>query len=173
MKDLHKKWPHRWVTPKAKCFDSKIDRWGVVAIKDIKKGEVVGVLGGIIVSSKEMEEYWKIIGHVGIQIDDDFFIVPSTREELKETGVFNHSCNPNCGFDGSIKLIAIKNIKKSEELTFDYAFCETLIREFECKCNSKNCRKIIKPTDWKIPGLQEKYFEYFSPYLKEKIRKEK
>ncbi len=171
MEDLHKKWPHRWITSKAKCFDSKIDRWGVVTIKDIKKGEAVGVLGGIIIPSIKMEEYWKLIGHVGIQISDDFFIVPSEREELKETGVFNHSCNPNCGFEGSTKLIAIKDIEEGEELTFDYAFCETLIREFKCNCGSLKCRKIIKPTDWKIKELQEKYFEYFSPYLKEKINK--
>jgi len=171
MEDLHKLWPHRWITPKAKCFDSKIDRWGVVAVEDIEKGESVGILGGIIVPSKEMDEYWRKIGHVGIQIDNDFFIVLSTREELKETGVFNHSCEPNCGFDGSIKLVAIKDIKKGEELTFDYAFCETLIRKFECKCGSMNCRKIIKPADWKIKELQGKYFDYFSPYLKEKIKK--
>ena len=75
MEDLHDRWPHRWITPKAKCFDSSIDKLGVVATKYIKKGESVGLLGGIIVPSGDMNVYWNSVGHVGIQIDDDFFIV--------------------------------------------------------------------------------------------------
>lgn len=129
------------------------------------------MLGGIIVPSSDMKDYWNRIGHIGIQIDNDFFIVPSSREELRKTGVFNHSCNPNCGFNGSIKLVSLRNIKKGEELTFDYAFCESLIREFKCNCGSKNCRKVIRSTDWKLKDLQEKYINYFSPYLKDRIKK--
>ena len=85
--------------------------------------------------------------------------------------MFNHSCEPNCGFNGSIKLVAIRDIKEGEELTFDYAFCESLIREFECNCSSPNCRKTIKSTDWQNLEIQKKYLDYFSPYLKEKINK--
>lgn len=64
------------------------------------------------------------MGHVGIQIDENFFICPTSREELKKTGVFNHSCEPNAGFRSSIVLEAIRDIKAGEEITFDYAFCE-------------------------------------------------
>ena len=130
---------------------------GVIALENITKGEVVGVLGGVIVPKKEINNYWKIMGHVGIQIDDEFFIVPTTREELEKTGIFNHSCNPNCGFSNQITLIAIKDIKKGEELVFDYAFCESFMEELRCNCGSPNCRKIIKSTDWKILELQKKF----------------
>jgi len=169
MEDIHRIWPHRWITPKAKSTKSGIHGLGVIAIQDITKGEDVGVLGGVIVPSSEIKNYWRKMGHVGIQIDDNFFIVPTTRKELEETGIFNHSCDPNCGMQGTIKLIAIKDIKKGEELVFDYAFVESLMEQFECKCGSPNCRKIIKPTDWKIPDLQKRYGEYFSPYLKAKF----
>jgi uncharacterized protein len=169
MEDIHRIWPHRWVTPKAKSNGSEIHDLGVIATQDIQKGESVGVLGGVIVPKKEIGKYWKKMNHVGIQFDDDFFIVPTTRQELKETGVFNHSCDPNCGFANSITLITIKNIKKGEELTFDYAFCESFMEEFKCNCGSPNCRKVIKPTDWKNPELQQKYGKYFSPYLKAKF----
>lgn len=170
MEDLHNIWAHRWINPKARLHKSKVQGLGVVAVEDISKGEKVGVLGGIVVPSSEIDEYWEKIGHIGIQIDDEFFIVPSNRKELEKTGIFNHSCKPNCGFSNQIILVAIKEIKKGEELVFDYAFNETLMEEFKCNCGSKECRKIIKPTDWKNKEIQEKYGKYFSPYLKEKIK---
>ena len=169
MEDLHTRWQHRWITPKAKSQKSGIHGLGVFAVQPIKKGEDVGVLGGIVIPVSEIAEYWKKMGHVGIQIDDNFFICPTTREELEKTGVLNHSCNPNCGFGNSIKLLAIKDINVGEELVFDYAFCESFIEQFDCNCGSTNCRKIIKPTDWKLTELQNKYPEYFSPYLKRKF----
>lgn len=169
MKDLHEIWPHRWVTEKAKAENSKIHGLGVVSMKKISKGEDVALLGGIIIPKSEIREYWEKIGHVGIQIDDNFFICPTTRTELNKKGVFNHSCDPNLGFDGSIKFIAIKDIPSREELVFDYGFNETFFDEFKCNCGAKNCRKTIKPTDWKNKDLQKKYGKYFSPYLIKKI----
>jgi len=169
MEDLNKFWQHRWVTPKAKSMKSRIHGIGVVAIQDIKKDETVGVLGGLVVPSSEIKTYWKKMGQVGIQIDDEFFIVPATREEIEKLGVFNHSCNPNCGIINNIKMVAMRNIKSGEELVFDYALTESMIEGFKCNCGSTNCRKIIKSTDWKIPELQRKYEKYFSSYLKDKF----
>ena len=169
MEDLHDMWPHRWMTKKVKATSSKIHGLGVMATEDISKGEDVAVLGGIIVPLSEIKKYDSIMGDVGIQIDDNFFIVPTTREELEKTGVFNHSCEPNCGMASAIKFIAIKDIKKGEELVFDYAFTESFKQEFECACGSESCRKTIHPTDWKLPELQKKHSEYFSHYLQKKF----
>lgn len=157
------------MTPKAKSTQSKLHGLGVVAVEKILKGETVGVLGGVIIPKSEINQFWKKMGHVGIQFSDDFFICPTTKEELEEKGVFNHSCESNCGFKNSIELITIKDIKPGEELLFDYAFCECALEPFKCNCGSKNCRGIIKPTDWKIPTIQKKLGTYFSPYLKAKI----
>ncbi len=169
MEDLHNKWPHRWITPKAECRESKIDGVGIFSIEDIQKGEVVGVIGGIIVPVSEIKEYWKRVGDFGAQLSDDFFIVPSDKEELKRTGAFNHSCEPNCGFEKEIILISIKDIKKGEEILIDYGMHHSLMDSFECKCVSGNCRKFITKDDWKIKELQEKYGKYFAPYLREKF----
>jgi SET domain-containing protein len=163
-------WGTRWLTLKAKVINSKIHGLGVQATKPIKKGEVVGVLGGLIVPKKEVKKYWNSQGHVGIQISDGFFIVPPNRAELKKYGVYNHSCNPNIGFGNeSIILYAIKNIREGEELVFDYAFCELVKPPFKCKCGFKGCRKVIRSTDWKIKKLQNKYYRYFAPFIKAKI----
>lgn len=166
MKDLHRKWPHRWLTLKAEARKSKIHGIGVFAKKNIKKRETIGVLGGIIVPRTEIRNYWKVMGHVGIQIDNDFFVVPTTREELEKVGVFNHSCEPNLGFGSSITLIAIRDIRAGAELVFDYAFNETFHNPFKCNCMSRGCRKIIKPNDWKKSHIIKKYKNFYSPYLK-------
>ena len=162
---------HRWITPKAKCQKSKIEGLGTIALKSISKGEIVGVLGGIVIPIARIIKYQRKFGHIGIQINEKFFICPSSRKELIKTGVFNHSCEPNIGYLDSNTFIAIRNIKKGEELCLDYAFSETKFRSFKCNCSKSNCRKIIKPDDWKIKEIRSKYKNYFSPYLKYKITK--
>ena len=61
-----KRWRTRWLTQKSKPFSSKIHRNGVKAIEPISKGEVVAVLGGIIVPADEFIDYEKKWGNVGI-----------------------------------------------------------------------------------------------------------
>ena len=85
----------------------------------------------------------------------------------------NHSCNPNVGLRGEITFVAIRDINKDEELTTDYAFIDNEDYKFEFTCGSKNCRKIVTGYDWKIKELQDKYYNYFSQYLKEKIDEER
>ena len=172
MEDLHKIWHHRWLNPKVKSFDSPVSGKGIIAVKPISKGEIIVVLGGIIVPKSDILKYRKTMGHIGTQIHDNFFIVPTTREELNETGSPNHSCNPNIGFDGPIFYVAMRDINIGEELLLDHAFMESFFEPFKCNCSSKNCRNIITPDDWKIPELQKKYGEYFSPYLKKKFAAE-
>jgi diaminopimelate decarboxylase len=161
-------WKSRWITPKSEPFRSKIHGFGVKAIAPISKGEVVAVLGGVIVPAEEFEEYERSMGDVGIQINEKFFICPSDRKELERTGIFNHSCNPNLGYKDSITLIAIRSIDVNEELVFDYAFSETQHQAFECNCGSSSCRKRIEPTDWKRSDIQKNYGDFFSPYIKNK-----
>lgn len=58
----------------------------------------------------------------------------------------NHSCSPTTrgmgyGFD-----IAVRDIHLGEELTYDYATLN-VTNNFQCCCNSANCRGIIRPDD--------------------------
>jgi SET domain-containing protein len=169
MNIFNSRWNHRWLNPKAEARLSSIQGLGVFAKEKILKNETVGVLGGLIVPTEEIEDYRKIMGQVGIQIDDAFFIVPQSRDELECFGVFNHSCTPNLGFTNSLTLIAIKDIEPEEECVFDYAFCETSFGGFTCCCKSHTCRKTITAKDWTHEEIQEKYRAYFSPYLRSKI----
>ncbi len=64
----------------------------------------------------------------------------------------------------------MRDIKKGEEITFDYAVCMTSnILNMHCLCGKNNCRKLITGDDWKIEELQKKYAGYFQPYIQEKI----
>ncbi len=125
----------------------------------------------MVVPSSDRKEYVSLLGNIGIQINDDFFVCPTSREELMRFGTINHSCEPNAGVANILGLTAIKDIEKGQEIVLDFAFYETIFDPFQCNCGSKNCRKVIKPTDWKNKNLQKKYGKYFSPYLREKFKK--
>lgn len=169
--DYHSEYDHRWHNPKVKSYESPIHELGVVAISDIKKGEVVFVYGGVIIPKDQIQAYWQKMTHVGIQIDDNFWICPTSREELQRQGVINHSCDPNVGFSNQVMLVSIRDIKAGEEITFDYAFNESFFESFNCSCGSSQCRKTITENDWKIESLQKKFGIYFSPYLRAKFSK--
>src|SRR3989344_2861687 len=171
MEDLHKLFGHRWLTPKARPGKSIVDNYGTIASQDIKKGEIIRITGGLVLQKKDLKKYHKLIhGNFEMQISDNFFLAPATPEEVgTETGLFNHGCDPNIGFLDAVTLIAIKDIVAGVELLIDYGFALSFFEPFKCKCGSANCRKIIKPDDWKNPELQKKYGEYFSPYLKRKF----
>lgn len=170
MQDLHNQWSHRWLSPKAKAYHSPIQGTGIIATEKIMNGEVVGVLGGVIIHIADIKRYRETMGHIGLQIDDQFFSVPTTRDELPIKGTFNHCCNPNTGLSSSIVVVAIRDIESGEECTFDYAISETYFDSFACKCGATNCRKEITQDDWQRKELQTKYGAYYSPYLKTKLK---
>lgn len=59
----------------------------------------------------------------------------------------NHSCDPNIAplfIGGYYTDVAIKDIKKSDEITLDYAqFFSSTKWSMKCNCGTKRCRKII------------------------------
>jgi len=132
--------------------DSGIAGKGVFAKNLIKKGEVIWVLKGELCNIYEMvrrvdegiEE-----GSDPLGVDDEVYL---DLDELSRT--FNHSCNP-CGFiRGKSELVALRDIQKDEEITYDYSTTmndnrkriEELGSELwtmECNCGSENCRGIV------------------------------
>lgn len=164
------KYSSRWFNPKITIRKSNIHGQGIFAKENILKGEIVLISGGIVIQKKDLNNYQKLNGNLGLQIDDNFYIAPISRKEIRNGGV-NHSCDPNIGFDGDILLRAIKDIPKGEECTVDYCMCYTELQNFSCKCISKKCRKNITGNDWKNKDLQKKYRDYFINFLKSKIKK--
>ncbi len=89
----------------------------------------------------------------------------------------NHSCNPN-SYVKYINLkdkcvIAIKDIKKGEEITYDYSIDAVDNWKMKCNCGSVNCRKIIYGNFSRLPRkLQNKYFQYLPAWLMRKYKNE-
>ncbi len=169
---------HSYMTDKIKVNSSGINRRGVFAVKPIKKDEVLAVWGGYIITQKEFDalskKKFKNIEDYATKIAEDFYLVSCKEGGLEDDDFFNHSCNPNAGIRGHIMMVAMRDIKKDEEITYDYVMTDAdFDYSFNCNCGSKNCRKKITTSDWKIPALQKKYKGYFSWYIQDKIDKSK
>ncbi|MFA5126962.1 MAG: SET domain-containing protein-lysine N-methyltransferase [Patescibacteria group bacterium] len=162
----------RYRSPKTKVKNNGINGKGLFAIANIKKGEVIFVNAGHIVNKKGAMHYHNTVGDFELQIYDNFFLTPKTKNEIKDLVIhFNHSCNPNAGPDGQITFVALRDIKKGEEITGDYATFTNYPYKLKCSCGSKNCRKIITGNDWKLKELQKRYKNNFSWFILKKIKK--
>ncbi|MGC9031639.1 MAG: SET domain-containing protein [Minisyncoccia bacterium] len=154
-----------------KIKKSKIAGNGVFATKKIKKGKTIIFLNGEICSSLEISK--RIIKNEEapsdpLQIDEKTYI---DLNEISRT--FNHSCSPNAFIKGKNELVALKDISKGEEITYDYSTTmdekksDMLAPEKEfwvcnCHCGSINCRKKIDQFKT-LPKELKKY------YLKNKL----
>ena len=117
---------------------SKIDNRGLYAADDIKKGTKIIQYKGKIITVKESETNPKYDNDKAIylfninkkfDLDGDF--------KFNIARLINHSCEPNCEVDGigyKLWVYAIKDIKKNEELTYDYGFSfDKDYRKYRCK----------------------------------------
>ena len=140
-----------------KIKKSNIDNKGLYATKNIKSGKVIINYKGKIITKKETDTNPKYDNDKAIylfnlnkryDLDGDF--------KYNTARLINHSCNANCEVDGKglkLWIIAIKDIKKGEELSYDYGFgYDEDYKQFICKCGSKNCVGFIvrEASRWRI-----------------------
>lgn len=152
---------------------------GVFVKKNIRKGDILLIMGGYILTIKDENNLKGNIADKPIEISENFSIGPRNNSDLllMPQHYINHSCNPNAGFKGQIFMVAIKNIRKGEEIVYDYSMVmhpnnrSDSYFKIKCLCGDKKCRKYITEDDWKIPELQKKYDGYFQYFLQEKINK--
>ncbi len=144
---------------------------GVFSKKDIQKESLLAVFGGYIMTLKEEAQLDNSIKDSAHQIYDNLVIGIKNKQEIQSVDFFNHSCEPNAGFKGQIFLIAMKNIKRGEEVTFDYAMVlgGDEPYELDCLCKKNTCRGKVTNIDWKKRDLQRKYRGYFQWYIQNKI----
>mgnify|MGYP001326339040 CR=1 FL=1 len=142
---------------------SRVHGKGIVSTMDITKGtriieyigERIGKKEGDKRSEKRIKRYLnsKETGSVYIfELNKKYDIDGSPL--YNKARYINHSCNPNCEVEiirGHIWISSIKNIKKGEELSYDYGyeFDKDDFQDHICKCESKNCiGYIISSDDW-------------------------
>ena len=165
---------HSYLSDKVKVVKSSVDRRGVFALEFIKKGEVISVYGGHIITQKEYNKLAKScfrhIHDYAIKVADGFYLVSSKGGRLEDDDFFNHSCDPNVGIKGHLLMVAMRDIFPKEELTYDYAMTDAAMDyAFKCNCQASNCRKVVSGSDWKKPAIQRKYKGFFSWFVQDKI----
>lgn len=80
---------------------------------------------------------------------------------------FNHSCDGNLGFNRDGDFVARRNIRRGEELTYDYGLAESNPRfKMNCSCGSAHCRRKISGSDWKNSVFREHNLNYMLPRLR-------
>lgn len=139
--------------------------YGVFATSDIAEGTIVYVKDSLELSisptdylmhseeMKEVIEKYSYIDEVGNRIISWDF-----------AKYVNHCCNCNSISTGYGFEIAIRNIKKGEQITDEYGTFN-LVRPMTLVCGEENCRKEIKPTDF------DDYHQEWDKKIKKSIMK--
>ena len=139
---------------------------GIFASRDIGTDEFLAEFRGPRITIEDMEgiphEVWDHLFNVGLC---DYIIArePAVR--------INHSCNPNAGIVKDVLLVAMRDIKKDEEVTFDYSVVTADDWQLECQCGSPQCRKIIGNYADLPDEIKRKYENYTPDWIKDLARK--
>lgn len=149
-----------------KVNKSKIHGTGVYAKIDIPKGAKIIEYVGRLITKKEAEKV------------ADERLKKYKKNKNEEAGVYlfeidkkhdidgdvpwntakyiNHSCEPNAEAEnqnGRIWIIATRNIKKGEEITYNYGYDLDDYQEHPCWCGSTNCVGFIVGEEY-MPKLK-------------------
>ena len=126
---------------------------GLYADRNIQPGEFVFSFFGSSIKQRR--------GEYSVQIG------PGTHLEPEEpTNLINHSCEPNCGIKGRTNVQSMREIRKGEELTIDYAMVEdNLWGGIACLCGTSFCRGNISGFDRLPSSFRKRYKGFISEYL--------
>ncbi|MFH1316343.1 MAG: SET domain-containing protein-lysine N-methyltransferase [Candidatus Woesearchaeota archaeon] len=137
----------KWIT----VSKSRIHNNGVYARTDIPKDtRIIEYVGNKLTqaeSDKVWDEHWEkakkdentgnvYLFELNKKIDIDGNVPWNTAR------LINHSCEPNCKVDiskGKIWIVSNREIKKGEEISYDYGFDLEDFKDHPCRCGSKRC----------------------------------
>jgi uncharacterized protein len=130
---------------------------GVVALRKFESGELVIVSRAIAVVA-ERSLY-------SVQVEMERHVL------LDEPAVLtNHSCTPNTGVRnnafGGYDFIALRRIKRGEEITWDYDTTEyETIGVQQCLCGATECRGRTRGFKYNAEYIRRRYAPYVADYL--------
>jgi hypothetical protein len=129
----------------------------------------LAVFGGDVVPASELSRAGPDLRRLSLQIDEDLYVVSGVEGP---GDWFNHACEPNAGLRGQLSLVALRPIKRGEEVCYDYAMSDgSSYDEFSCACGASLCRNRVTGDDWRLPELWARYEGHFSPYLQQRIER--
>jgi hypothetical protein len=127
---------------------------GVFAAEPIRRGSLILKFTGPLLRYDQTTP-----ATLAVQIGPDLYLGGSGGMD----DLVNHGCDPNSALriDGTnVELFALRDIALDEEICFDYS--TTMDEddfEFDCRCGSANCRKVIGDFKHLPPELRRRYAE--------------
>jgi len=158
--------PKPTYSPYIEVRESSIHNKGVFAKRDIPKDTyIIEYIGRKMTKEQSDIRYEEMCELVEkgeedatvyiFELDDDYDI--DGRVPWNTAQWINHSCNPNCETDntnGHIWIKSIRDIKKGEELSYNYGYNLEDYEDHPCHCGSDNCvGYIVDEDEW--PNLKK------------------
>ncbi len=112
--------------------NSPIAGLGVFAGRGYQQGEIIWTLSGPVHKSSETHANPDFVG-----LGPGLWIDPA-----RPLDKLNHSCHPNAAFGRRRELVALRDVGKGEEITFDYSTTEVDPEwTMACTCGATGCRR--------------------------------
>ncbi|XP_023668230.1 histone-lysine N-methyltransferase NSD2 isoform X1 [Paramormyrops kingsleyae] len=136
--------------PDTKVIKTAGKGWGLLALRDIKKGEFVNEYVGELIDEEECRARIRYAQENDIT---HFYMLTIDKDRIIDAGpkgnysrFMNHSCQPNCetqkwtvNGDTRVGLFAICDIPAGTELTFNYNLDCLGNEKTVCRCGAPNC----------------------------------
>ena len=146
-------------TPRSSEQESALtrDRHGFETDLLVPKGSPIHGLGGF--AKTAIRQGTRIVEYVGERIsksdsvrrceqNNEYVFTLNDEQDLdgnvawNPARFLNHSCAPNCEAeleDGHIWIIAARDIRAGEEITFNYGYDLVDYQDYPCRCDSPRC----------------------------------
>lgn len=155
--------------------DGRDRQHGVFALCHVPRGEVIAVFGGKTVGKQDaaaLEAATPGGYPYLLQVAADLWQVPHCPDAPDAPDFINHSCEANCGMADSTQVVTIRDVAPGEEVTLDYSLINDGASPWSsdnipvCGCGARSCRRKVTSRDWQLPGVQERYWPHFSPFVR-------
>ncbi|XP_070256514.1 histone-lysine N-methyltransferase NSD2 isoform X2 [Myotis yumanensis] len=155
--------------PETKIVRTDGKGWGLVATRDIRKGEFVNEYVGELIDDEECRARIK---HAQENDITHFYMLTIDKDRIIDAGpkgnysrFMNHSCQPNCetlkwtvNGDTRVGLFAMCDIPAGTELTFNYNLDCLGNEKTVCRCGAPNCSGFLgdRPKTSTVLSSEEK-----------------
>lgn len=150
--------------PKVQVVQTIKDGRALMAFDDIKKGESIATFDGQVYETTKSSCRGLATGMYVIQIG-----LRSWRDSDGVARYANHSCEPNCGINGLDRIVAIRDIRRLEEITWAYWMTEDPGEndlDIACTCNRSQCLGRITG----FSNIPQEFQQRYAPWLSDWIR---